>query len=304
MDTTFSNPFDAEGRWFKGNLHTHSTNSDGSRTCEQIVEMYKNAGYDFLSITDHGVLTDVEHLRIGGLLLIPGEEVSVGASGAGTFFHVVGVNLRSQIPCPDFHRETHPQKAIDMINDLGGMAIIAHPYWSGLTHRDLINLKNYAGVEIYNTTCDIMRNLGLSASHIDGLLAAGARPLIFSTDDHHGEERELRPLDALKAWIMVRAPSNSIHNIVSSIKKGLFYSSIGPEIRNVDVDGSGITVETSPVKTISFVSTPALGDKFTAEDEPLSTISRPGREGERYVRIEVTDYEGRSAWSNPLFLEN
>jgi hypothetical protein len=304
MGITFCNPFDAEGRWFKGNLHTHSTMSDGSRTCEQLVDMYKNAGYDFLSITDHGVLTDVEHLRNKELLLIPGEEICVGASGVGTFFHVVGVNIRNQIPCPDFHRETHPQKAIDMINDLGGMAIIAHPYWSGLTHRDLINLKNYAGVEIYNTTCDIMRNLGSSASHIDGLLAASARPLIFATDDHHGEERELRPLDALKGWIMVKAQNNSVHDIMSSIRKGLFYSSMGPEIRNVEVDGDGITVETSPVKTISFVSTPALGDKFTAEDEPLSTITRPGREGERYVRIEVTDYEGRSAWSNPLFLEN
>jgi hypothetical protein len=303
MNVNFDNPFEAEGRWFKGNLHTHSTMSDGTRTCRQLVELYKNAGYDFLSITDHGVLTDIGSLQDRELLLIPGEEISVGASEIGTFFHIVGVNINSQIPWSDFHRGAHPQEAIDKINELGGVAIIAHPYWSGLTHNDLRNLKNYAGVEIYNTTCDVMRNLGFSASHIDGLLAAGYRPQIFATDDHHGEDRELRPLDALKAWIMVSARSRDIYDIMSSIRRGLFYSSMGPEITKIEVEKDEITVETSPVKAISFVSTPALGDKFIAEDEPLSTITRSGREGERYVRIEVTDYEGRSAWSNPIFLE-
>jgi len=277
--------------------------SDGTRTCRQLVELYKDAGYDFLSITDHGVLTEVEHLQNKELLLIPGEEISVGASEIGTFFHIVGINIDDEIPWSDFHRETHPQEAIDVINELGGVAIIAHPYWSGLTHHDLRNLRNYAGVEIYNTTCDVMRNLGFSASHIDGLLAAGYRPQIFATDDHHGEDRELRPLDALKAWIMVKATSHSADEIMSSIRRGLFYSSMGPEIRNIEIEKDEITVETSPVKAISFVSTPALGDKFIAEDEPLSTITRSGREGERYVRIEVTDYEGRSAWSNPIFVE-
>lgn len=302
MYTNFNNPFEAEGGWFKGNLHTHSTQSDGSRTCRQLAELYKTAGYDFLSITDHGVLADVEHLKDRELLLIPGEEISVGASEIGTFFHIVGININSQIPLSDFHRETRPQKAIDMINELGGVAIIAHPYWSGLTHNDLRNLRNYAGVEIYNTTCDIMRNLGYSASHVDGLLAVGHRPLIFATDDHHGEDRELRPLDALKAWIMVRARGRDIDDIMSSIRRGLFYSSTGPEIKKIEVEKDEITVETSPVKSISFVSTPALGDKFIAEDEPLSAITRSGRDGERYVRIEATDYEGRSAWSNPIFV--
>jgi hypothetical protein len=58
MRPVFDNPFEAEGRWFKGNVHTHTTNSDGHMTKEQIVLRYREAGYDFLSITDHGVLTD------------------------------------------------------------------------------------------------------------------------------------------------------------------------------------------------------------------------------------------------------
>ena len=59
MRIEFPNPFKAPGRWFKGNLHTHTTNSDGLLTPSQIAFLYKANGYDFLSITDHGKLTNI-----------------------------------------------------------------------------------------------------------------------------------------------------------------------------------------------------------------------------------------------------
>ncbi|MCK4438554.1 PHP domain-containing protein, partial [Candidatus Bathyarchaeota archaeon] len=64
-----------------------------------------------------------------------------------------------------------------------------------------------------------------------------------------------------------------------------------------------ISVECSPVRTISFVSTPSLGMKFHAMDEPLTGAAYPGRPGETYVRVEVTDIMGRTAWSNPIYNE-
>ena len=39
-------------RW-KINLHTHTTRSDGSRTPEEVAEIYKKAGYDVIAVTDH-----------------------------------------------------------------------------------------------------------------------------------------------------------------------------------------------------------------------------------------------------------
>jgi len=303
MRCVFNNPFEARGSWFKGNLHAHSTNSDGSRTCEQLVELYRSAGYNFLSVTDHGVLTDTRDYCGRDFVTIPGEEISVGASEVGTFFHIVGVNICRQLPIEDYDRGISPQRAIDLIREAGGVAILAHPYWSGLNHHDLVGLEGYIGVEIYNTSCDVVRNLGYSAVHVDGLIAAGRRPLIFATDDHHGEDRELRPLDACGSWIMVKAESLTIRDLMSSITRGLFYSSMGPEIKGIRIDEEGITVETSPVKTISFVSTPSKGDKFTAEDTPLTRVTYPGREGETYVRIEITDYKGRTAWSNPIYYQ-
>jgi len=110
------------------------------------------------------------------------------------------------------------------------------------------------------------------------------------------------PVDACGAWIMVKAPSLKEHDVLESIRGGLFYSSTGPEIKEIRVDGDGVIhVECSPARTVSFVSTPSLGMKFYAMDKPLTSASYSGRPGEIYVRVEVTDREGRTAWSNPIY---
>ncbi|MEO8495417.1 MAG: hypothetical protein ABI614_10120 [Planctomycetota bacterium] len=46
-----------EARWYKGNLHTHSLWSDGNDFPEMIVDWYVQQGYDFLSLSDHNILS-------------------------------------------------------------------------------------------------------------------------------------------------------------------------------------------------------------------------------------------------------
>lgn len=302
MKRRFVNPFKVQGNWFKGNVHTHSVASDGTKTPEELVEMYRGAGYHFLSITDHSIVLDISELEGEGLLLIPGGEMCVGRSEAGTTYHLVALGVDENLPFNDFDHDVDPQDIIDHTNAVGGILIIAHPYWSGLNHGDMMKLSGYHGVEIYNTSCEYERNTGLSASHIDGLIAAGLEPYIYAVDDQHAAGRAQVPIDACGAWISVKAESLSVKNILEAIKKGHFYSSTGPEIKDISIDDEGvISVECSPVKYISFVSTPSLGMKFHAEGEPLTNAVYSGRPGETYVRVEVTDYEGRSAWSNPIY---
>lgn len=302
MKCRFINPFKVEGDWFKGNIHTHSVASDGTRTPEELVEMYLEAGYDFLSITDHGIVLDICGLDGKGLLLIPGGEMCIGKSEAGQFYHILAFGVKETMPFKDFDYDLDAQEVIDHINEVGGIPIIAHPYWSGLNHGDMIKICGYHGVEIYNTSCAYERNTGLSASHIDGLIAAGLEPFIYAVDDQHAAGRAQVPIDACGAWISVKAESLSVEHIMEAVKKGHFYSSTGPEIKDISIDDDGvISVECSPVKYISFVSTPSLGMKFHAEGEPLTHAVYPGRPGETYVRVEVTDYEGRTAWSNPIY---
>jgi len=300
MKFEYSNPFTAPGIWLKGNLHTHTTKSDGVRTPQEVVDHYSLNGYDFLSITDHGTRVDPRPLDNRGMVLIPGQEISIGNSLAGTTYHIVAANIQETIKIHDFDHTQDPQRAIDLTAEQGGFAILAHPYWSGLHTQDLLRLIGYLGVEIYNTSCDVYRGTGYSNSHIDALLASGSRPLIFATDDHHGEPEPMKPSDACVAWIMVKARDKRLKSIVEAIKMGLFYSSTGPTLKNIEFKSEGIHVETSPVRHITFISTPSLGSRFAANDTLVTEYTYPGRRGETYVRIEAADGDGRVAWTNAM----
>src|SRR5690606_12207599 len=48
---------EAEYRWWKGNLHTHTFWSDGNDFPEMTAEWYRRRGYNFLALSDHNVLS-------------------------------------------------------------------------------------------------------------------------------------------------------------------------------------------------------------------------------------------------------
>jgi hypothetical protein len=52
-DEVFTN---SEPRWWRGNLHTHTLWSDGDGFPEVVAQWYRDAGYNFLSLSDHNVL--------------------------------------------------------------------------------------------------------------------------------------------------------------------------------------------------------------------------------------------------------
>jgi len=64
----------------RGNLHAHTTLSDGRRPVEEVVERYREMGYDFLAVTDHDdrVLEDYWFRIPPGddrMLVLPGIEL-------------------------------------------------------------------------------------------------------------------------------------------------------------------------------------------------------------------------------------
>lgn len=66
------------GNWYKGNLHAHTTNSDGKLTPEQAVLIYKQHGYDFLCFSEHDYYTDLRRqLDSEDFILLPGLEASI-----------------------------------------------------------------------------------------------------------------------------------------------------------------------------------------------------------------------------------
>jgi len=293
----FPNPFKEKGLWFKGNIHTHTTNSDGALNPHQVSLLYKSKGYDFLFITDHGKVTDVDGLSDsfrGEFLVMSGVELDIGESAVGTEYHILGLNLTRLIESSD------PQSAIDEIIGEGGEAVIAHPYWSSLTINDLLRLDSYLGLEIFNTTCHFSVAKGYSTTHWDDLLARGKSASGFAVDDVHWHFNPHRPVDSCYSWIMVKAKSLTGESLMNSLRNGLFYSSNGPEIFALDIDEKSIRVKSSPAKAINFITKNGLGERFTALNEPIMDAEYRLKGSERYLRIEVEDEEGGTAWTNPI----
>ena len=224
-----------------------------------------------------------------------GTELDLPSSEVGTRYHIIGLNISEVIDAND------PQDAISDIQSQGGVALIAHPYWSALSIKDLMELDGYIGIEIFNSHCHLSRSKGYSTVHWDDLLLRGRQIFGFAVDDCHWHFND-RPFDGCYAWISVKASKLDLNSLISSISNGLFYSSNGPEIYDLTVNENLVSIVTSPAKAISFITFDGKGFRFNAVDGFISHASFPLDKLESYVRVEVEDAVGHVAWTNPIYL--
>jgi len=285
------NLFEMEGNWYKGNMHLHTTNSDGTLTPEEICEIYKNAGYDFIFITDHGKITTPKNPP-DDLLIIPGAELNSGR------YHIVGLNLKEIFNVEDLS----PQEIINKIYDQNALPIMAHPYWSAVTSSDLLSLKNYVGIEVYNSTCEKAKGKGYSSVHWDEILQEGRKVWGLAVDDTHHHFGDHREDDILGSFVMVKAKSLNIEDICSSIKNGNFYSSTGVTIKDLKVENNKVSVEFSPAVEVDFIGYGPSGEKFSGKGKEITHAEHEISGNEKYLRIEITDKNNKKSWTNPVFL--
>jgi hypothetical protein len=287
----FANFFESEGNWYKGNVHLHTTNSDGVLSPEEICNVYRDAGYNFIAITDHRKVTEVENKK-KDFLVIPGEELDKGS------FHVVGVNLKKAIE----NEGLSIQQMLDRINEQNAIAIIAHPYWSASTSSDLLGYKGYAAIEVYNNTCEKIKGKGYSSVHWDELLQKGKKVLGLAVDDAHNKPGTYQERDILGSFIMVKAKTLTLEDIAASIKKGFFYSSTGVEIKKFEIAGEHISLSFSPAINVDFIGCGATGTRFSGKGKEIETAFYDIKGQEKFLRIEITDKYNRKCWTNPIFL--
>ncbi|HUR44169.1 MAG TPA: phosphotransferase, partial [Aestuariivirga sp.] len=92
-------PFLGSGRFWRGNLHTHSTLSDGALAPTAVVDAYKNAGYDFMMLSDHFLdrynwpVADTRAFRSNSFTTIIGSELHAPETKVGELWHIVGAGL-------------------------------------------------------------------------------------------------------------------------------------------------------------------------------------------------------------------
>ena len=291
----WTSPFSLPGKWFKGNLHCHTTQSDGLSTPEEAINWFREDGDDFLAITDHWVLTP-------GQVVAPDFITIAGVELDGAGYHMVGLGL-SDLPNRDL--ADSPQAIVDVISSQGGLAFFAHPYWTGQTSADIAAVPNVAGLEVFNSECEAEVSLGYSHVHWDELLAQGRRLTAIAVDDVHWPHK-------LKArgFIVVRAERLEESVILEAIRQGHFYASNGPRIEDLRIvrleDGRpALRVHCSPCTTITYHARRPRGRRVEAvPGETLNNAAWPIDVSQVYVRVECRDAQGRIAWSNPVFVED
>lgn len=278
----------------RGNLHTHTTASDGGASPCEAMAWYRSHGYDFLAITDHWLR--VNEQPPDGLLLIPGIELDAVDPDQG-MFHMVGLNVRS---APDRGVIRRVGDAISFIRDDGGLAVLCHPYWCGMASTAVAQAEGIFAVEVFNTTCEELIAKGLAAVHWDDALAQGKRVWGTAVDDAHWH----RP-DYGGGWVMVQAEERSVEAVLAALAAGRFYSSRGPDILDFWVEDGRAFAQTSPARRISFVCDRWRGTCCVPQpgQDDITTASAVLDPTSRYVRIEVDDGAGRRAWSNPIYLQ-
>ena len=110
--------FPENGVWLKGNPHSHTTVSDGMYTPMELATMYREHGYDFLSMTDHNVF--VPHHEVPELIQLTGIEHDIEYS-PDKCTHVVGLGAAGKTEtdyvCRRYSKEElTDQQLVDMIS--------------------------------------------------------------------------------------------------------------------------------------------------------------------------------------------
>lgn len=300
------NAFEKNSIMLKGNLHCHTTLSDGQCSPGTVIRQYARAGYDFLAITDHNRYNFKNYAPETDVLILPGAELGrllgdfnikghqvVHAVALG-YEETNGFKDGQEIVFENGGDAYACQEVFDVICDAGNISVFCHPEWSGNTIEELVALDGYSMIEVWNTGSALSFGVNYNAYHWDVLLDKGKKIYAVASDDGHSS------YEHCQSFVMVNA-EKTVSSILNALKKGAFYASTGPEIYDFYIEDDIAVVHCSPAVEIIFRSfrTP----NRSTRGENLTGAQTRVRPGTAYIRAEVVDVNGRRAWTNPIFFD-
>ena len=301
-----------EARWYKGNTHCHTNNSDGDMYPRQVVRWYRDHNYNFPVITDHNLLTEVKFLdtdRNDDFLLIPGVEISDGFQG--TPVHINALNTDRNIPPQGGESIVEAlQNNIDAVNKAGAIPQVNHPNWLwSFAHDEISQLTGVCLFELYNLSYNC-NNFGAGGypgmeEVWDRILSRGIRMYGVAADDAHDYARgiEFRLSLPGTCWIMVRAEALTPKSILDAMTNGDFYSTTGVILKDIQISDTQYEVSIEPDNHMKYTTTfYGKGGKILAEVfGPEASYTFRG--DELYVRARVFASSGEFACTQPHFLK-
>lgn len=327
----------AEGRFYKANLHCHSTLSDGSLPPEQLKDIYKAQGYSILCMTDHELLVNHADLNDDDFLTLTGYELAVEQPGPGNWNRrkVCHINLYSprtdytqyvccdpadfsdfqrryidpkDLPKEPYHRTYSPAGITEMVrlaHEAGFLCCYNHPTWS---LEDATDYGGYCGfdmMEIVNYGC-VTEGLDEYNTHAyDEMLRAGRRLSCVATDDNHNRY----PLgdvhcDSFGGYTWIKVPALTYENVWQALRYGDFYASAGgPQLQVLEIRDGSVHLVCDGAKCIRMSTAGRVSVDRAATDTLLREETFPLVEEAGYIRFELIGPDGGRSFTRAYFLD-
>lgn len=303
------NPYAEEGEWYQVQLHTHTNNSlDGKWSVEESLRAYRDAGYDFVAITDHDVIT--RPLNSGDeLILIPAEENTVPFPFWPLGQHAIFLFTNTRV------RSGNSIKRFMNVKDQGGIVQIAHPNWVGnlgfgrWEMKHLLAADQFTLMEVYNPYSDYSED---TATWHETVVRRGPEKPVWAVavDDAHN------PSFFHLGRTMVKAESRTLESLQAALVRGSLYPTTGPLLDFFVRDGSivvhiiqshidfddDVEIHSHSEANAEFIFIDAMNKVVHAVvGTHFASYTPTGDEG--FIRIEIIDHHSRKrGWSQPFWL--
>lgn len=276
-------------QWHKGQLHCHSTQSDGEISPKEVCEKYKNAAYSFVALSDHNTTTNTSTYQSKGFITIPNNELTYG------YRHVNAINLKKSVTGST---ETLQDIVNAAKNADADLAMINHPYWSHHDPDMVAKVNNFELLEVLMHYYQEIEeggfeyNLAYDAKVWDALLSLGKIIYGTGTDDAHNYNEDFN-----QSWVMVNSSELTPEEIIKSLRSGDFYASSGVVINSIEMHDRTLSVNTKNGSRIRFFSD--NGELIYEVNE--SSASCALAKDKKYIRAEIRNSKNRVAYTQAYF---
>ncbi len=320
---------DPAKRQLKGNIHMHTTRSDGELEAATVAGKYRESGYDFIMISDHEVYWNSTELDAEDFLVLGGTEISIEMNDSHrwildytrrdlgntraqhTHMHYCCIKDESVPDAGQYfaHNERIPRQIdrgidswnaqINVMRQRGNLVIVNHPHWSRLAPEMMMGMQNITAFEVWNSG-DVVHCAGRWDEDIwDYCLTRGKKLLAVAADDVHKATT-----DFAAGFTVVQTEEFSKAAICRAFKAGDFYASCGPLIHEMYIEEGALHLKCTPARHIQIVCLDRDGFDFKNVDGSLiDEIVWPVNATVRLFRVVIIDEFGRRAWCQPLFVE-
>lgn len=330
---------DKNKRFFKANLHCHSTCSDGSLTVEELKSVYQKNGYSVVAFTDHEHLIDHSYLTDENFLAITACEIAIKEFPtqstlknwnmrvchlnfyslnphntltpcyASKYDHFINPDIQSLIHYNGEYERVYTNDGINemikIANEQGFIVSYNHPTWSLENTSHYLGYKGLFAVEIYNHSC-YQHGFSCGDEHaFEDLLRAGNRIYCTAADDNHNyNPLQSKQNDSCGGWVCINAEKLEYNEVMSALQKGNFYASTGPQIFSLVRSEMQVEITCSPAQKIDLITRGRRTDCRHATDEKgILSASFPLKETDGYFRLRITDNQGKIAYTQAYYLE-